>query len=98
MSSKIARNHRTNVKERCFMCDKNDLNCLENIISTAKMLLYNAKTHVKFGALASSSCIDDVDLQLDKDFDDYYALLKTINDDVDEAIQILDLADLKVFK
>lgn len=71
------------------MCDENALNLLENKISECKLVLYDVQTFVKFGALASDSGITDDDLQLHKSSDDYYILLRTINQKLQKAINIL---------
>lgn len=71
------------------MCDNNVLNRLENRISDARMILYNLQVFIKLGALASDSGIIDEDLQLSNDKDDYYILLKTLNKELQNAIDIL---------
>lgn len=71
------------------MCDNNTLNNLENRISDARMILYNLQVFIKLGALASDSGIIDEDLQLSNDKDDYYILLKTLNKELQKAIDIL---------
>lgn len=71
------------------MCDKNTLNDLENRISDARMILYNLQVFIKLGALASDSGIIDEDLQLSNNKDDYYILLKTLNKELQKAIDIL---------
>ena len=71
------------------MCDKNALNLLENKISDCRMILYDVQTFVRFGALASDSGIIDDDLQLQKSSDDYYILLRTINQKLQQAINVL---------
>ncbi len=75
------------------MCDKKLIERLENKISVAKLLLFDAQTLIKFGALASDSCVTDIELQLDKSFDDYYTLLKTINNKIEEAVKVLDIVE-----
>lgn len=72
------------------MNDKNLIEQFQNRISVAKLLLFDAQTFIKFGALASDSCIEDSELQLHTNFDDYYILLKSVNLKVQEAIRILD--------
>lgn len=71
------------------MCDKNTLNRLENSISDARMILYKLQVFIKLGALASDSGIIDEDLQLSNDKDNYYILLKTLNKELQKAIDIL---------
>lgn len=71
------------------MCDKNALNLLENKISDCRMILYDVQMFVRFGALASDSGVIDDDLQLQKGSDDYYLLLRTINQKLQQAINIL---------
>jgi hypothetical protein len=71
------------------MCDENALNLLENKISDCRIVLYDVQTFVRLGALASDSGIIDDDLQLHKSFDDYYILLRTINQKLQKAINIL---------
>jgi len=71
------------------MCDKNDLNRLENSISDCRIMLYDIKAFIKFGALASESAIIDDSLQLNKDFNDYYILLRTIDQKLEKAIKAL---------
>ena len=71
------------------MCDENALNLLENKISDCCMILYDVQTFIKLGALASDSGIIDNDLQLHKSSDDYYILLRTINQKLQKAINIL---------
>ena len=71
------------------MCDKNALNNLENKISDAIMILYDLRVFIKLGAIASDSGIIDEDLQLNKDKDDYYILLSTLNKKLQKAIDIL---------
>lgn len=71
------------------MCDENALNLLENKISDCIMILYDVQTFIRFGALASDSGIIDDDLQLQKGSDDYYILLRTINQKLQQAINIL---------
>ena len=71
------------------MCDENTLNLLENKISDCLMILYDVQTFVRFGALASDSGVIDDDLQLQKGSDDYYILLRTINQKLQQAINIL---------
>lgn len=61
------------------MCDENVLKLLENKISDCRMILYDVQTFLRFGALASDSGVIDNDLQLQKGSDDYYILLRTIN-------------------
>jgi len=73
------------------MCDKNDLKRLENRISTCSLMLHDIKTFVKFGALGSDSNIIDEDLQLNKNSDDYYILLRTVNKKLDKAIKVLEI-------
>ncbi len=75
------------------MCDKKLIEQLENKISVAKLLLFDAQALVRFGALASDSCIEDIELQLNKGHDDYYILLKAINKKVAKAIKIFDKID-----
>lgn len=71
------------------MCDENALNLLESKISDCRMILYDVQTFIRFGALASDSGIIDDDLQLQKGSDDYYILLRTINQKLQQAINIL---------
>lgn len=71
------------------MCDKNALKLLENKISDCLMILYDVQTFIRFGALASDSGITDQELQLHKSFDDYYVLLRTINQKLQKAINVL---------
>lgn len=71
------------------MCNKNALKLLENKISDCLMILYDVQTLVRFGALASDSGITDEDLQLHKSSDDYYVLLRTINQKLQKAINVL---------
>jgi len=71
------------------MCDENALNCLENKLSDCRIILYDVQTFVRLGALASESGIIDDDLQLHKSSDDYYILLRTINQKLQKAINIL---------
>jgi len=71
------------------MCDENALNCLESKVSECILVLYDVQTLVKLGALASDSGIIDDDLQLHKSSDDYYILLRTINQKLQKAINIL---------
>ena len=71
------------------MCDVNALNLLENKVSDCHILLYDVQTFVKMGALASDSGITDENLQLHKSSDDYYILLRTINQKLQKAINIL---------
>ena len=73
------------------MCDENALNCLESKVSECILVLYDVQTFVKMGALASDSGITDEDLQLHKSSDDYYILLRTINQKLQNAINILQL-------
>lgn len=72
------------------MCDENALKLLENKLSDCRIILYDVQSFVRFGALASDSCITDEDLQLSKISDDYYILLRTINQKLQKAIKILD--------
>ncbi len=44
------------------MCDKNELNRLENRILNARMVLYDLQVFIKLGVLASDSGIIDKDL------------------------------------
>ena len=71
------------------MCDENALNLLENKLSECRLILYDAQTFVKLGALATDSGIIDDDLQLSKSFDDHYILLRTINQKLQKAINVL---------
>lgn len=71
------------------MYDKKSLKLLEKRISDARMILYNLQVFIKLGALASDSGIIDEDLQLSNDKDDYYILLKTLNKELQKAIDIL---------
>ncbi len=71
------------------MCDKNALDILENKISDCSMVLYDVQTFVRFGALASDSGITDDELQLHKSSDDYYILLRTIKQKLQQAINVL---------
>ena len=71
------------------MCDKNELNRLENEVSVARMILDDFQVVIKLGALASDSGIIDEDLQLHKDKDDYYILFRTLNKKLQKAIDIL---------
>ncbi len=71
------------------MCDENALNLLENKVSDCRMVLYDVQTFVRLGALASDSGITDENLQLNKSSDDYYMLLRTINQKLQKAIEIL---------
>lgn len=71
------------------MCDKNALNNLKNKISDARMILYDLQVFVKLGALASDSRIMDKDLQLNKNNEDYYILLRTLNEKLQKAIDVL---------
>jgi len=71
------------------MCDENALNLLENKLSDCRIILYDVQTFVRLGALASDSGIIDDDLQLHKSSDDYYILLRTINQKLQNAINIL---------
>lgn len=73
------------------MCDENALNLLENKISDCRMILYDVQTFVRFGALASDSSVIDDDLQLQEGSDDYYLLLRTINQKLQQAINVLQL-------
>ena len=71
------------------MCDENALNRLESKVSECILVLYDVQMFVKLGALASDSGITDEDLQLHKSSDDYYILLRTINQKLQKAINIL---------
>jgi hypothetical protein len=64
---------------------------LEKHISDAKIILYDLHVFIKLGALASESGIIDEDLQIDKDKDDYYILLRTLNRKLIKAIKVLQI-------
>jgi hypothetical protein len=55
------------------------------------MILYDLHVFIKLGALASESGIIDEDLQIDKDKDDYYILLRTLNKKLIKAIKVLQI-------
>jgi len=71
------------------MCDKNGLNRLEDKISACRVMLYDVQTFVRFGALAADSAITDEELQLRSSSDDYYILLRTINQKLEKAVEVL---------
>lgn len=71
------------------MCAKSSLNLLEKKISDCRMLLYDLQVFIKLGALASDSGIIDEKLQLNKNNEDYYILLRTLNEKLKKAIDLL---------
>ena len=73
------------------MCDKNDLKRLESKIYECCLMLYDVQAFLKFGALASDSAITDEELQLQKGFEDYYILLRTVNQKLEKAIKVLQI-------
>ena len=71
------------------MFAKNSINLQENKISDCRMLLYDLQVFIKLGALASDSGIIDEELQLNKKNEDYYILLRTLNEKLQKAIDVL---------
>lgn len=73
------------------MCKNNEINRLKNCIINARMILYDLQVFIKYGALASDSNIEDIDLQLNKSNDDYYIYFRTLNKKLTKAIKVLQI-------